>query len=46
MSGELSGQGNLSIEEAAEYAVNYFLDDTVDESELILYGYDGEKFKF
>lgn len=46
MSGKLSRQGNLSIEEAAEYAVNYFLDDTVDESELILYGYDGEKFNF
>lgn len=46
MSGKLSRQGNLSIEEAAEYAVNYFLDDAVDESELILYGYDGEKFNF
>lgn len=46
MSGKLSEQGNLSIEEAAAYAVNYFLDDTVDESELTLYGYDGEKFRF
>jgi NAD(P)-dependent dehydrogenase (short-subunit alcohol dehydrogenase family) len=46
MSGSLSEKGNLSIEEAAELALNYFLDNDVDETELILYGYDGEKFKF
>ncbi|MCM1189131.1 MAG: SDR family NAD(P)-dependent oxidoreductase [bacterium] len=46
MGGRLSEKGNLSIEEAAEYAVNYFLDESVDETELAMYGYDGEKFKF
>lgn len=46
MGGKLSEKGNLSIEEAAEYAVTYFLDETAEESELVLYGYDGEKFKF
>ncbi|MCM1026038.1 MAG: SDR family NAD(P)-dependent oxidoreductase [Roseburia sp.] len=46
MGGKLSEKGNLSIEEAAEYAVNYFLDESVDETELAMYGYDGEKFKF
>lgn len=46
MSGKLSERGNLSIEEAAEYALNYFLDETVDETELVLTGYDGERFQF
>lgn len=46
MSGKLSTNGNLSIEEAAEYAINYFLDETVDESQLFLHGYDGEQFQF
>lgn len=46
MSGKLSERGNLSIEEAADYAANYFLDESVDESELIMFGYDGEKFQF
>ena len=46
MGGTLSERGNLSIEEAAEIAVAYFLNEEVDESELHLYGYDGEIFKF
>jgi NAD(P)-dependent dehydrogenase (short-subunit alcohol dehydrogenase family) len=46
MNGHLSEEGNLSIEEAAELATDYFLDNDVDESELILYGYDGERFQF
>lgn len=46
MRGHLSEEGNLSIEEAAELATDYFLKNDVDETELILYGYDGEKFQF
>ncbi len=46
MSGKLSERGNLSIEEAAGYALKYFLDEAVDESELTMVGYDGEKFRF
>ncbi|MFT4143550.1 MAG: SDR family NAD(P)-dependent oxidoreductase [Mobilitalea sp.] len=46
MKGHLSEEGNLSIEEAAELAANYFMNNEVDEAELILYGYDGERFHF
>jgi NAD(P)-dependent dehydrogenase (short-subunit alcohol dehydrogenase family) len=46
MSGKLSEEGNLSIEEAAKVATHYFFNNEVDESELILYGYDGERFQF
>ncbi len=46
MRGVLATEGNLSIEEAAGIAVDYFLNEQVDESDLILYGYDGEKFRF
>lgn len=46
MSGFLSEEGNLTIEEAAELAAGYFLDSAVDESELVLYGYDGERFQY
>lgn len=46
MGGKLSENGNLSIDEAAEYAVAYFLDDTADESVLRMRGYDGEEFQF
>ena len=46
MRGHLSEEGILSIEEAAALAAGYFLNHDVDESELILYGYDGERFRF
>jgi len=46
MLGALSEQGELSIQEAAELALNYFLSEEVDESKLVLYGYDGEIFDF
>lgn len=46
MSGKLSTNGNLSIEEAAKCAVDYFFDESVDESQLFMHGYDGEQFQF
>lgn len=46
MSGALSENGNLSIEEAAELAVNYFIDKGEEDSTLHLRGYDGEVFLF
>ncbi|MDF2484341.1 MAG: hypothetical protein K0R46_509 [Herbinix sp.] len=46
MSGHLSEEGYLSIEEAAELATDYFLSNDIDESKLILYGYDGEIFSY
>lgn len=46
MGGALSENGHLSIEEAAGLAVNYFISKEVDDSELHLYGYDGEVFQF
>lgn len=44
--GTLSQRGNLSIEEAAAKALDYFLSNDVDDHELHLYGYDGEIFRF
>ena len=46
MQGFLSEEGELTIREAAKLAVNYFLSEEVDESNLNLYGYDGEIFDF
>ncbi|WP_026506763.1 SDR family NAD(P)-dependent oxidoreductase [Butyrivibrio sp. MC2013] len=46
MGGKLAEKGNLSIDEAADIAIRYFMDDHVDESELVMYGYDGERFQF
>lgn len=46
MGGELSENGHLSIEEAAGLAVNYFTCVEAEDSELHLYGYDGEIFQF
>lgn len=46
MRGHLAEEGHLSIDEAAKLAAGYFFDNEVDESELILYGFDGEKFQY
>lgn len=46
MSGVLSGQGNLTIEEAAKIAVNFFLEKSNTNGELRMVGYDGEVFEF
>ncbi len=46
MSGTLSEKGNLSIREAADFAVNYFLDNDIDETRFQMMGYDGEVFQF
>ncbi|HHX12885.1 MAG TPA: SDR family NAD(P)-dependent oxidoreductase [Clostridiales bacterium] len=46
MRGHLAEEGHLSIDEAAQLATDYFFDNEVDESELILYGFDGEKFQY
>lgn len=46
MRGHLAEEGHLSIDEAAKLATDYFFDNEVDESELILYGFDGEKFQY
>lgn len=46
MSGELSTVGDLSIEEATDYAIEYFFQDETEESIFAMHGYNGEVFKF
>lgn len=46
MSGQLSTEGDLSITEGAEYAVDFFFDKEIDESTIVMHGYDGEEFQF
>ena len=43
MSGELNTQGELSIDEAAAYAIDYFLE-TEAEDELVMVGFDKERW--
>lgn len=46
MSGELSSEGALTIEEAAKIAVGFFLKEEEQKGEFHMTGYDGEIFKF
>lgn len=46
MSGELSTLGDLTIEEAADYAIGFFFNSQLDETNIVMYGYDGEEFQF
>ncbi|MGO4547213.1 SDR family NAD(P)-dependent oxidoreductase [Paenibacillus sp. 2TAB23] len=46
MGGQLSDRGELTIEEAANRAIDYFFDQQVDENQLVLRGYDGNIHPF
>lgn len=46
MSGQLSSVGDLTIDEAADYAIQFFLNNELDETSINMYGYNGEVFDF
>ena len=46
MTGSLDEMADFTPDEAANFAMDYFFDQEVDEEELILQGYDGERFEF
>lgn len=46
MSGTLSNVATYTADEAAAFAVEYFFDQSIDEDNLILHGYDGEAFQY
>ena len=46
MSGSLNPDAKLDIADAARLAISYFFSQTINEDELVLYGYDGERFSY